>query len=110
MARYGFARAAMFAGVSAAAGPALGATVQSTVGPIDLSCAHEVPNGSTFDANTGNVTLNGAVVATHAPCTGPNAPDLSRRLPGPATSTPSTSTTQGAGQSQWYAVPVQGVG
>jgi hypothetical protein len=37
--------------------------------PIDPNCIHTVPNGARINAQTWEVTLNGATVATYPPCT-----------------------------------------
>lgn len=74
--------------------PALAATVISPVGPIDSSCVIEVPNGATIDERTGGpvtVSLNGSVLATYAPCTGPKLP-LGPSLQGSG----------GGSAAQWY--------
>jgi hypothetical protein len=43
--------------------------VATSIGALDRSCVHEVPNGAKVDAEKGNVTLNGKVLAHYEPCT-----------------------------------------
>src|SRR5262249_1923004 len=42
------------------------------------SCIHEVPNGATVDAQSGDVTMNGTLIAHHDPC--PFAPIPASRI------------------------------
>lgn len=46
--------------------------VMTPVGPIDATCAHELPNGATVDFGQGNVLdTNGSVLAHYDPCPDP---------------------------------------
>ena len=42
--------------------------VHTPVGVVDSSCSHQVPNGAAVNADTGNVTLDEALIAHYDPC------------------------------------------
>jgi hypothetical protein len=67
--------------------------VPTSVGPMDESCVHEVPNGAEVDSATGAVTLNGVTIARYSPCTLASL----GTLPGGG-----ASTSNGASGTDWY--------
>jgi hypothetical protein len=42
--------------------------VGTTVGPVDGTCVHEVPNGARIDGERGDVSLNGKIIAHYDSC------------------------------------------